>query len=126
MILLSAILLTGCKKDPKVTFIQGEWYYKDAHLANIPNESAEETSWLFDNGYFSVVGCCFVKSYITGYYVVTARGEQTLTLELYNLDGQNGDIVLHRDDTMYADIQVNEDADTLTINSDGPFTRVNP
>jgi hypothetical protein len=58
--------------------------------------------------------------------VVTARGEQTLTLELYNLDGQNGDIVLHRDDTMYADIQVNEDADTLTINSDGPFTRVNP
>ncbi len=34
------LVLSSCKKDPRVTFIQGEWYYKDAHLANIVGESA--------------------------------------------------------------------------------------
>ncbi len=126
IILLIPILLSGCKKDPKVVFIQGEWYYKDAHLANIPNESAQETSWLFDNGYFSLGSCCFVKSYISGYYVVKERGDNKLTLELFNLEGQNGDIVLHRDDTLYAEIQINTETDTLIINSKGPFTRISP
>ena len=126
LILIIPLILSGCKKDPKVVFIQGEWYYKDAHLANIPSESAQETSWIFDNGYFSVGSCCFVKSYFSGYYVVTERGDNKLTLELYNLEGQNGDIVLHRDDTAYADIKLDTENDTLIINSKGPFTRVGP
>jgi hypothetical protein len=126
IILISAIVLSGCKKDPKVVFIQGEWYRKNAHLANIPGEPAQETSWYFDNGYFSVGSCCFVKSYFSGYYVVTERGENSLTLELTNLEGQNGDMILHRDDKLYADIQIDTKADTLMINSEGPFSRVSP
>ncbi len=126
IILLISIFLAGCKKDPKVDFIQGEWYYKDAHLANIVGESAQETSWVFDNGYFSVGSCCFVKSYFSGYYVVTDRADNKLNLELYNLEGQNGDTVLHKDDTLYAEIQLNVQADTLTINSKGPYTRIEP
>ncbi len=125
-ILLIALVLSGCKKDPKVDFIQGEWYYKDAHLANIVGESAQETSWVFDHGYFSVGSCCFVKSYFSGYYTVTGRTEHTLNLELYNLEGQNGEIVLHRDDTLYAEITIDTTADTLTIDSKGPYTRINP
>ncbi len=120
------LLLAGCKKDPKVTFIQGGWYYKDAHLANIVGESAQEISWDFDNGYFSVGSCCFVKSYFSGYYVVTERAENKLVLELYNLQGQNGDIVLHRDDTLYAEIQIDTEKDSLIINSKGPYTRIKP
>ncbi len=126
LVFLLPFILSGCKKDPQLAFIQGEWYYKDAHLANIPGESAQETSWVFDNGYFSVGSCCFVKSYFSGYYVVTDRKESTLNLELYHLKGQNGDAVLHKDDTLYAEISLNTEADTLTINSKGPYTRIKP
>jgi hypothetical protein len=126
IVILFSFLLTGCKKDPKVSFIQGEWYYKDAHLANIVGESAQETSWLFDNGYFSIGSCCFVKTYFSGYYVVTDKAENKLSLELYNLQGQNGDMVLHKDDMLYANIVIDMNADTLIINSHGPFTRIQP
>ena len=43
LLLCLSIVLVGCKKDPRVEFIQGVWYYKDAHLANIPSESAQVT-----------------------------------------------------------------------------------
>jgi hypothetical protein len=126
LVILVPIILSGCKKDQRIAFIQGEWYYKDTHLANIVGESAQESSWTFDNGYFSLGSCCFVKSYFSGYYVVTGRSENKLNLELYHLEGQNGDIVLHRDDTLYAEIIIDTDADAITINSHGPYSRVKP
>ena len=126
LVLVLCLSVAGCKKDPKVTFIQGTWYYHDAHLANIPGESGQETYWVFDNGYFSLDSCCFVKSYYSGYYSITERTDNGLTLELYNLRGQYGDIVLHRGDTLAAMVKIDTQADTLTINSDGPYTRVSP
>lgn len=120
------LLAAGCKKDPKTAFIQGAWYYKDAHLANIPSESAQSTTWEFDNGYFSVASCCFVEMYFSGYYNVVERQENKLNLELFNLKGQYGDMVLHRDDTLYLEIQLDIQADTLKINSGGPYQRVTP
>jgi hypothetical protein len=121
-----SVALVGCKKDPKVEFIQGVWYYKDAHLANIPGESAQVTNWVFDNGYFSMDSCCFVKMNFSGYYRVTDRAESELTLELFNLQGQYGGMVLYRDDTMSAVIKIDTEADTVRINNDRPYSRVSP
>jgi hypothetical protein len=126
LIFLLSIALVGCKKDPKAAFIQGTWYYKNAHLANLPGESAQTTTWEFDNGYFSVASCCFTKAYFSGYYSITDRKEDKLFLELYQLKGQNGEIVLHKDDTLDLEISVDIDADSLKINSSGPFTRLSP
>lgn len=126
LILCLSLALAGCKKDPKVSFIQGEWYYKDKHLANIPGESAQETKWYFDNGYFSMDSCCFVKANISGYYSISDRSENELTLDLFNLEGQQGGMALHRDDTAFAQIKIDFDTDTVMINSSGPYTRISP
>jgi hypothetical protein len=126
LLLCLSVVLVGCKKDPRVVFIQGVWYYKDAHLANIPSESAQVTTWVFENGYVSMDSCCFVKMNFSGYYSVTDRSENELTLELFNLQGQAGDTVLYRDDTLNAIIKINPEADTILINHDGPYTRNSP
>jgi hypothetical protein len=121
-----SLLTVGCKKDPRVEFIQGEWYYKDAHLANIPAESAQTTNWVFDHGYFSVDSCCFVESYFSGNYYVSDRQENELTLELINLKGQNGGMVLFRDDSMTIVITIDPEADTIKVSNDGPYARISP
>jgi hypothetical protein len=123
---LCSLALTGCKKDPRVTFIQGIWYYKDAHLANIPGESAQVTNWEFNNGYFSIYTCCFYKANYSGYYSVVDRVENKLTLEMFNLKGQMGDLIFHKGDTINAVLEIDSEADTLLINGDGPYSRVTP
>jgi hypothetical protein len=123
---LFSLTLAGCKKDPRVTFIQGIWYYKDAHLANFPGESAQVTNWEFDNGYFSIYTCCFYKASYSGYFSVVERAENKLTLEMFNLKGQAGDLIFHQDDTINAVLEIDTQADTLLINGDGPYARVAP
>lgn len=126
VLLCFSAVLVGCKKDPRVEFIQGVWYYLDAHLANIPSESAQVTDWVFENGYFSMDSCCFVKMNFSGYYSVKDRAENELTLELYNLQGRAGDTVLYRTDTLSAILKIDTEADTLKINNEGPYTRIGP
>ena len=126
LMLLLAVALTGCKKDPNVEFIQGNWYYRDAHLANIPSESAQATNWDFYNWTFTLDSCCFTESYFSGYYRVVESKDNKLTLELYNMQGQNGDTVLHKDDTISIVITIDQEADTIKIYSDGPYSRVSP
>ena len=125
-LLLIVLVVTGCKKDPKVVFIQGAWYYKDAHLANIPAESAQVTSWVFDNSYFSMDSCCFVKANYSGYYSITGRQENELTLELFNMKGQIGGTVLFKDDTLAIVIKIDPETDTIKVSGDGPYTRLRP
>jgi len=98
----------------------------DAHLANIPSESAQVTSWVFENGYFSMDSCCFVKMNSSGNYSIMDRAENELTLELFNLQGQYGDTVLYRKDKLTAILKIDTEADTLKINNDGPYTRLSP
>jgi hypothetical protein len=124
-IVFIVLAVSGCKKDPKVEFIQGAWYYQDAHLANIPAESAQVTNWEFDNYYFSVDTCCFYEANYSGYYSVTDRDENKLTLELYNIRGQIGGTVLN-DDTMTIIIKLDPETDTIKISGDGPYTRASP
>lgn len=126
LILLAGLVLAGCKKDPRLEFIQGLWYSKNAHLANIPGERAQETNWEFDNGYFSSNTCCFAEAYYSGYYTVMEREENKLTLELHNMRGQVGDIILDKADVMSAVIKLDTEHDTIRINGDGPYTRVSP
>ena len=126
LLTIFSLTLTGCKKDPRVTFIQGIWYYKDAHLANIPGESAQVTNWEFDNGFFAIYTCCFVKANYSGYYSVMERDDNKLVLEMFNLKGQAGGLVFHKGDTLGAVLKIDEEADTLLINGDGPYTRVTP
>ena len=126
LLLWLSVALVGCKKNPKLEFIQGVWYYKDAHLANIPSESAQVTNWVFDNGFFSMDSCCFVKMNFSGYYSVADSTESELTLELFNLQGLYGGTVLYRNDTMSAVIKIDTEADTIRINNDGPYTRIGP
>ena len=123
---ISTLTLTGCKKDPRVTFIQGIWYYKDAHLANITGESAQVTNWEFNNGYFSIYTCCFVKANYSGYYSVVERDENKLILEMFNLQGQVGDLIFHKGDTIKTVLTIDTQSDTLEINGDGPYSRVTP
>jgi hypothetical protein len=121
-----ALFTVGCKKDPRVEFIQGEWFYKDAHLANIPSESAQTTNWVFDHGYFSMDSCCFYEAYFSGNYYVSDRQENELTLELISLKGQYGGTVLFKDDAMTIVIKIDPEADTIKVSNDGPYARISP
>jgi hypothetical protein len=124
--LLFTLVLTGCKKDPRVEFIQGVWSYKDAHLANIPSEPAQVTDWEFNNWSFQINTCCFYEAYFSGYFRVQESKDDELTLELYNLQGQNGGTNLFRDDSMTIVIKIDQEAGTIRVNGDGPYTRVSP
>lgn len=126
LVIACSIIVAGCKRDPRVMFIQGLWYYKDAHLANIPGESAQETNWEFRNGYFSIYTCCFYKASYSGFYSITEREENKLTLEMFNLRGQAGDIIFDKYDTLGAVLKIDPEGDTLLINGDGPYTRIAP
>lgn len=126
LVLLSALILAGCKPDPRVEFIQGTWYSLNAHLANIPAESAQETTWVFDHGYVEISACCFVETYFSGSYSIADKKEDEVTLDLFNLQGQNGGMNLTRKDTLTLVIRINEIDDTIKINGDGPYTRVAP
>jgi hypothetical protein len=124
--LIIVLVVSGCKKDPRVEFIQGYWYYKDAHLANLPGESAQVTNWQFNNYYFAMDACCFTEAYFSGYYSISERDDNELTLELFNLRGQMGGTVLNKDDTMTIIITLDPETDTIKVSGDGPYTRVGP
>lgn len=124
LLVLLAMLLTACKADPRLEFIQGGWYYKDAHLANIPGESAQVTTVEFDNGYVSMDSCCFTEVYFSGNYSVAEKEENSLTLDLFNLKGHTGGFNLTRNDAMVMMIKIDPETDTIKINGSGPFERV--
>jgi hypothetical protein len=126
MSLILVFLLTGCSKDPNERFIQGLWYFKDPHLANIPAESAQETQWLFENGLFEAVSCCFSKFNLQGNYRILESEEDILTLELYNLAGDQQGVSVSRQDTTQFRIVLDRENDALTISRAGPFNRLTP
>jgi len=125
-LLIIVLVASGCKKDPRVEFIQGSWYYKDAHLANIPSESAQVTSWEFDNYYFATDSCCFTEAYFSGYYSISERDENKLILDLNNMRGQMGGMNINNHDTFTIVITLDPETDTIKVSGDGPYTRVGP
>jgi hypothetical protein len=122
-LLLLALSLAGCQMDPNEAFIQGQWYDNNDHLSNIPAESAQESFWSFDNKTFEVYGCCFVPMSFSGYYRVLKNEGDSLLLELYHLQGENGGMVYDTADTMPLRIKIDRQADSIMIGSSDWFTR---
>jgi hypothetical protein len=122
--LILVLAATGCKKDPRLEFIEGAWYYKDAHLANIPGESFQTTDWVFNNYYLTMNTCCFIEASYSGNFSVADRDENKLTLDLFNLKGHMGGMAINKDDTLTIVIKIDPDTDTIKIDGDGPYIRV--
>ena len=123
VLLLSSLILAGCARDENEEFIQGQWYDKDDHLANLPGESALELYWLFDDHYFEAYACCFTRSDFSGYYRIVSSEGDIMELELYNPKGYNGDFRFSSSDTLSLTIEIDRLAGTLEIGANGPFTR---
>lgn len=123
-LLLVCLSLAGCKMDPNETFIQGQWYDNNDHLANLSGESHQESFWYFDHKTFEMYGCCFAQIEISGYYRVVESEGDNLLLELYYLQGQNSGMVYDRSDTISLDIEIDRLTDTIQIGSSDWHTRV--
>lgn len=109
------VLLTSCSPlDPNERFIQGGW--------NAAGDQGEGHSWYlewtFSNGTFEVTG--YPPLHQTGKYRLTASEGSALTLELYD---QAGDWPA---DDRAITILVDQAGDALTIDGQGPFSRVEP
>jgi hypothetical protein len=124
ILVLVALLLAGCKSDPNEEFIQGQWYDNDDHLSNLAGESRQETSWYFEDKTFEVYGCCFAPMDFSGYYRVVESEGDTLQLELYRLNGQNGNMLFKDTDVIPVEININREADTIQFGSGDEYIRV--
>lgn len=112
-----AVLVVGCA-DANDKFIQGTWYYKDAHLNSISGETFLEIDWTFAGGSFELYSCCFNgRIHQTGRYRIKESDGDVITLELFNIKGggTRGPAELQ--------IVIDREADTLSIQGAQGFTR---
>jgi hypothetical protein len=119
------VFVTGCRADPNQEFIQGTWYNNDAHLAGIAGETYLETTWTFGGDEFKMVACCFNEEYGYGNYRIVESSDTSLTLELYNVQGQVGGIVLPKNSSMQVIITIDKEKDTIAFGHQ-VFTRYEP
>jgi hypothetical protein len=115
-----ALLLGGCKADENELYIQGSWFYNDLHIQQVVGESFQEAQWTFDRGTFSFYTCCFMRSELSGRYEILKSDADSITLELFQL---NGRLNSERTDIK---IKIDRDQQALNIQGTGPFTRVGP
>lgn len=119
--LLSQVLLAGllvaCTPDPNDPFIQGNWYYNDSHIQEVPGESYSETFWNFSRGTFETYSCCFVKFQQYGRYDIGESKGDTITLVLFNIDGN------FSSERVQIGIRIDRETDTIRILGGGPYTR---
>ena len=120
------LALTGCKPDPNVQFIQGTWYYNDAHLGSVVAEPGQETYWTFDRGAFEFSTCCFYKAVQYGHYRVVESEGAELKLELFNIEGHVQGMSHSIPDARMLRIVIDAEADTLRIDREEPFSRTTP
>jgi len=117
--LVLLVLIAGCS-DPNDQFIQGAWYYKDPHLASVDGESQLEINWRFDRGTFEYYACCFSgELHQKGRYRILESEDEVISLELFNIQGglTRGPVEVR--------ITVDKEADTVSIQGAGPFSRTN-
>jgi hypothetical protein len=119
-----ALLLSGCSQDPNVKFIQGVWEYKSEHLSNLPGESHLTDTWLFDRGTFKNDTCCFNKGTMQGKYSIVESEENTLKIELYDIQGDQGGHSISSRTEFLIIIEINHEDDTLEINHTDPYYRL--
>jgi hypothetical protein len=119
-ILLLVSFMVACTPDPNEAFIQGNWYYNDLHIQEVPGESYSESFWNFSRGTFDAYTCCFVKYHQYGRYDIVESEGDTLTLVLFNIDGNLNS------ERVQIGIRIDRETDTIRIQGGGPFTRTLP
>ncbi len=125
-IILFALLMAGCSNDPNLQIIQGSWFYEDPHLKVVEGQPHWIERWIFDRGSFANSGCCFGEVNITGSYRILESDENLLLLELYNMQGTQGTMVIDRDTVTTMQVKIDPETDTLIIGRTGPYSRVSP
>jgi hypothetical protein len=118
--ILLVALLSACTSDENEAFIQGSWFYNDLHIQQQIGESFSETYWTFDGGNYEVYTCCFVESHQYGRYAILESDEDSLLLELFNIDGK------FNSDRLQVLVKIDREADTISLLRQGPFTRISP
>lgn len=117
------MLLSACQQAASVEYIQGVWNYEDLHLKPIPGESEYIESWVIDNGAFAIQGCCFVETNLTGSYRILEADETTVTLELYDMRGNQGSQPISSGAVSKVTIRINEDG-TIDIGRNRGYIRI--
>jgi hypothetical protein len=120
ILLILLISLTACTPDPNEVFIQGSWQYLDPHLQEIVGETYLETFWTFASGTYETSSCCFVRFQQYGSYNVLESEGDTLTLELFNIDGN------FSSERVQIIVLIDREADTIKLTGGGELTRLNP
>lgn len=100
--------------DTNARFIQGQWSYSQ----DLGGGLASVLTWDFRNGQFTLEG--YPPLFQEGDYRVVKSDGDTVTLRLVN---QSGDLST---DDREMEIILDRSAETLMIDGQGPFHRVNP
>ena len=109
---LPCLLLAACSPtDPNEKLIQGKWMA----AGDLGEGHSWYLEWTFNGGSFEMSG--YPPIYQTGQYRVRASESDTITLELYNQEGD-----LSTDDRAIT-IVIDSANDQLTIDGQGPFSR---
>jgi hypothetical protein len=124
LILFLAAALSGCKRDPNDAYIQGSWVYDDPHLATVVAEPNWTERWIFDRGSFADDGCCFGNVSISGSYRILESEGDTITIELYHMDGSQNSTPVNWDTTTSLKITIDRENETIKVGRNGPYTRV--
>jgi hypothetical protein len=119
-VLALVAFLSACVSDENEAFIQGTWFYNDLHIQEQVGESFSETTWIFDGGNYEVYTCCFVESQQYGRYAILESGEDSLLLELFNINGR------FNSERFQVNVMIDRDVDTIRVLRQGPFTRISP
>lgn len=116
--------LAGCQTDPNVAYIQGIWSYEDLHLKPIVGEEHLIMRWIFDRGTFANEACCFGgETSMYGSYRVLDSGENSVTLELYEIQGFQGPNPIPNDTVTSMKITFQDDG-TITIGRTSGYIRI--
>jgi hypothetical protein len=109
---LACLLLVSCSPaDPNEKFIQGKW----TAAGDLGDGHSWYLEWTFDGGSFEMSG--YPPIYQKGKYRMTASEGDTITLELYNQEGD-----LSTDDRAIT-VVIDSANDQLTIDGQGPYSR---
>jgi hypothetical protein len=100
--------------DTNAQFIQGQWSYSQ----DLGGGFASTLTWDFRSGHFTLEGCPPLSQ--EGDYRVVKSDGDNVTLRLVN---QSGDLPTADRDL---EIVLNRSDETLMIDGQGPFHRVNP
>jgi hypothetical protein len=89
VVLVGILFLSGCANDPNHEFIQGQWLFANEHGDSLSGSGHLYYEWRFDNGYFSMYREILLgmPSTLYGYYRILYSDEDSITLQIYDLDG---------------------------------------